>query len=158
MASAAPESFEQLKLLVIDPIQHDYEVIRPIVLFAQPISTCGTETGIDRSTVSDKARRFMQQGMLGLVDQRTTKAGRKAHVFPKPVAAYLLYLKHLYPSLHYRELVRIIERKYGYKTNHHTVKHFLDRYDFPVQLPLPLTPFHDFADAYRALDGGAHVL
>jgi transposase len=46
--------------------------------------------------------------------------------------------------------VRIVERKYGYKTNHHTVKRFLARYAIPVQLPLAWTVFHEFEDAYRA--------
>jgi hypothetical protein len=41
----------------------------------------------------------------------------------------------------YREMVRILQRKFGYYTNHHTAKRFLDRHALPVQLA---------ADAYRA--------
>ncbi len=40
----------------------------------------------------------------------------------------ILYLKQLYPPIHYREIVRIVARKFGYKTNHHTVKGFLTRH------------------------------
>lgn len=144
------EDFTQLKLLFTDPIQHDYEVIRPVVLFARPVAERSRETEIERTTVGEKARRFVTEGMLGLVDQRTTQAGRKGHEYPDPIASYILYLKQLYPPIHYREIVRILARKFGYKTNHHTVKNFLERHPIPVQLELELTTFHEFEDAYEA--------
>src|SRR6266508_1949285 len=144
------DDFHQLKLLFTDPLQHDYEVIRPIVLFAETIAARSAQTSIERSTVGEKSRRFVQQGMLGLVDQRATHSGRKPHTFPEPIATYIFYLKQLYPPIHYREIVRIVERKFGYKTNHHTVKLFLERHPIPVQLPLAWTVFHEFEDAYRA--------
>jgi hypothetical protein len=34
-------------------------------------------------------------------------------------------------GIYYREIARIVEQKYGYKTNHHTVKAFLERHPFP---------------------------
>src|SRR5438045_8968285 len=139
--------FHQLQLLFSDPVQHDYEVIRPIVLFSEHIARRSELTVLERTTVREKARRFIQQGMRGLLDQRATHSGRKPHAFPEPVAAYILYLKQLYPPIHDREIVRIVERKYGYRTNHHTVKRFLARYQIPVQLPLACTVFHDFEDA-----------
>jgi putative transposase len=143
------EDFHQLALRFRDPIQHDYEVIRPVMLADEPIAVRSRETGIDRTTVSEKAKRFLQRGMLGLVDQRTTTAkGRQE--YPDVVAGYILYLKQLYPPIHDREIVRIIARKYGYTTNHVTVRRFLDRHPIPVQLPLPLMGFHQFEDAYRA--------
>jgi hypothetical protein len=62
----------------------------------------------------------------------------------------ILYVKHLYPPSHDRELVRIVQRKFGYKTNHHTVKHFLARHASPVQLEFNLLALREFADAYHA--------
>ena len=32
------ERFSQLRLRFTDPVQHDYEAIRPVILFAQPVS------------------------------------------------------------------------------------------------------------------------
>ena len=145
-----PNDFHQLKLLFSDPLQHDYEVIRPIVLFAEHIGERSQHTGIDRTTISTKARRFVEQGMTGLGDQRRSNTGRKPHRFPDTVASYILYLKQIYPPIRYREIVRIIKRKYGYHTNHHTVKRFLAQHPLPVQLPLEWTTFHQFEDAYRA--------
>lgn len=147
---SAAEDFAQYQLHFIDPIQDDYEVIRPIVLFAETIAERSRQTGLERTTIGDKARRFLHDGMLGLVDQRAGHAGRKGHRYPEAVAAYMLYVKHLYPPIHDRELVRIVQRKFGYKTNHHTVKHFLTRHASPVQLEMPLLAFAEFADAYHA--------
>ncbi len=149
-AADPTRDFQQLSLLFTDPIQHDYEVIRPIVLEAETVTARSQQTGMERTVVGDKARRFVQHGMLGLVDQRPSRAGRKATQFPDPVARHILYLKQLYPPIHDRELARIVERKFGYHTNHHTVRHFLDHHPIPVQLPLQWTLFHDFEDAYRA--------
>lgn len=149
-AKRASDAFEQLRLLFSDPIQLDYELIRPVVLFAETIARRSEQTTVEPTTIGDKARRFLQRGMLGLVDQRAAHSGRKPHTFPEPVAASILYLKQLYPPIHYREIVRIIARKFGYHTNHHTVKHFLEQHPIPVQLPLAWTLFHDFEDAYQA--------
>ena len=86
----AAEDFAQYTLQFIDDIQHDYEVIRPIVLCAETSAERSRQTGIERTSVGDKARRFVMEGMLGLVDQRPGHAGRKGHVYPEAVAAYRL--------------------------------------------------------------------
>lgn len=91
------DDFGQLRLKFTDPVQDSYEVIRPIVLFSETISERSRQTGVERTQVGEKAKRFVQQGMLGLVDQRTDKAGRKPHQYPEPIAAHILYLKQLYP-------------------------------------------------------------
>ncbi|MCA9933325.1 MAG: transposase [Anaerolineales bacterium] len=142
--------FSQLQLQFIDPIQHDYEVIRPIILFSQPVAERSHETETPRSTVSDKARRFVIGGMLGLVDKRSQTSQQQEVGYPDPIANHILYLKQLYPPIHYREIVRIIENKFGHKTNHNKVKRFLTGNPVPVQLEIPFVTFHDFDDAYEA--------
>lgn len=147
---SAQEEFEQIRRQFIDPIQHDYEVIRPIVLFAETAAERSRQTGVERTVVGDKARRFVLEGMLGLTDGRAEAAGRKGHRYPEAIAGYIVYLKQLYPPIHLREIARIVQRKFGYKTNHHTLKRFLEPYDTPRQLELGLTIFTAFADAYQA--------
>jgi transposase InsO family protein len=147
---SAAEDFAQYQLRFVDDIQHDYEVIRPIVLFAETIAERSRQTGIEPTVVGAKARRFAMEGMLGLVDHRLGNAGRKGHTYPDAVAAHILYLKQLYPPIHDREIVRLVQRKFGYTTNHHTVHRFLQRCAIPVQLKLHLLAFSDFADAYQA--------
>ena len=73
---SAAEEFAQYQLHFIDYIQHDYEVIRPIVLFAETIAERRRQTGLERTTIGDKARRFIHEGMLGLVDQRAGPAAK----------------------------------------------------------------------------------
>jgi hypothetical protein len=144
------EEFFQLRLRFTDPIQHDYEVIRPVVLFAHTVAERSRETDLERTTVGEKARRFVTSGMLGLADQRQYRAGRKGHEYPEPIANHILYIKQLYPPIHYREIVRIVERKFGYRTNHHTVKEFLARHPIPIQFEFDLETFHEYSDAYQA--------
>jgi putative transposase len=147
---SAQEDFEHIRRQFVDPIQHDYEVIRPIVLFAETAAERSRQTGVERTVVGDKARRFVIAGMLGLTDGRAEAAGRKGHIYPEAIAGYIVYLKQLYPPIHLREIARIVQRKFGYKTNHHTLKRFLEPYDTPMQLELGLTTFSAFADAYQA--------
>jgi transposase InsO family protein/transposase len=146
----AREDFTQLKLRFTDSIQYGYEIIRPVVLFSQSVNSRSQETEVPRTTVREKAKQFVIEGMLGLVDQRSTAAGDIEIGLPDPIAKYVLYLKHLYPPINYREIARIIGNKFGYKTNHGKVKRFLERHSVTVQLELELTHFHDFEDAYEA--------
>jgi hypothetical protein len=88
-------SLAQYKLHFVDYIQHDYEVIRPIVLCAETIAERRRQTGVERTVGGDKARRFVMEGMLGLIDQRAGQAGRKGHVYPDAVVTSMLYVKQL---------------------------------------------------------------
>jgi hypothetical protein len=147
---SAAEDLAHYKLQFVDDIPHDYAVIRPIVRFAETIAERRRQTGIERTSVGDKARRFGMEGMLGLVAQRAGQAGRKGHVYPEAVAASMLYVKQLYPPIHDRAVVRIVARQFGYKTNHHTVNHFFERHALPVQLELAMPAFGDCTNAYQA--------
>ena len=147
---SAQQEFAQIRQYFIDPIQHDYEVIRPIVLFAETAAERSRQTGVERTVVGDKARRFVLEGMEGLRDRRTEARGPQTPVYPEAIAGYILYVKQLYPPIHLREIERIVLRKFGYKTNHHTLKRFLEPYDTPLQLELALPTFATFADAYQA--------
>jgi len=144
------EPFSQLYLRFTDPIQYDYEVIRPVVLFSQSTNSRSQETEVPRTTVREKAKQFVLEGMLGLVDRRAEATSNQKADYPEPIAKYILYLKQLYSPIHYREIARIIENKFGYKTNHGRVQRFLKKHPTPVQLELELTHFHEFDEAYEA--------
>ena len=159
---SAMEDVAQSQLHFVDDMQHDDEVIRPIVLFAEPLAARSRQTGSEPTVVGAKAHRVAMQGMRGLVEQRLVNPGRKGQVYPEAVAAHSLYVTQLSPPLHDREIVRIVQRTFGSKTHHHTVQHCLERWALKatvVQLALHLLAFSAFADAYhRALDGRPHVL
>lgn len=147
---SAAEEFDQLRLQFIDPLQYQYEVIRPIVLTGETAAERSRQTGVDRTITGDKARRFVTDGMMGLADGRTQPTASEGLMYPEAIAGYIIYLKPLYPPIHLREIERILLRKFGYKTNHHTLKRFLEPYETPIQLELDLTTFSSFADAYEA--------
>jgi Homeodomain-like domain-containing protein len=124
--------------------------MRPMVLFAETMTARRRQLDLERTTIGDKARRFVHDGRLGLVDQRTGHAGGKGHRYPETGAAYMRYVKPLYPPIHDRELVRIAQRNDGYTTHQHTVKAFLARHASPVQLERPLLAFAECTEASHA--------
>jgi len=126
------------------------EAIRPVVLFAEPVTQRNEETEIGRMTLRDKARRFVTEGMSGLADKRTTNSGRKRKGYPEPVARYILQIKQPYPPITNSEIVRILANKFGYKTTHHTVRRFLEKNPIPIQLKLKIETFHEFEDSFLA--------
>ena len=144
------EEFARIQLQFIDPTQRDYEIIRPIVLFGETAAERSRQTGVERTVVGDKARSFVQGGMAALQDGRTQPREPQEPGYPEAIAGYIVYLKQLYPPIHLREIERILLRKFGYKTNHHTLKRFLAPYDTPIQLEFDLTTFSSYDDAYQA--------
>jgi len=104
---AAQDDFARIRTEFIDPFQHDYEAIRPVVLHRETAAERSRQTGIDRTTIADKAKRFVTGGMLGLADGRTQPTGSEGSIYPDGIAAYILYLKQRYPPIHLREIERI---------------------------------------------------
>ena len=117
-------AFAQLQLDFVDQIQWRYEVIRPLVLFAnRTVTQRAQETETHPDTVRTLRRRFHQRGMLGLIPAHleVTPRGRAARV-PDAVRQEVDRLKALYAGLHYRELARILFFTFGYPIHHNTVK------------------------------------
>jgi hypothetical protein len=63
-----------LVLRFTDLGQHGYEVIGGVLLAGETIAEQSAAMGYDCATISEKARRFLEGGMLGLVDRRTMGA------------------------------------------------------------------------------------
>ena len=90
--------FAQLHLHFTDPVQWRYEVIRPLVLFAdRTVGQRAEETHLHPDTVRRFTRRFQQQGMLGLcptpVERERPSRGRQ---IPDIVLQEIARLKGLY--------------------------------------------------------------
>ena len=105
---SAQEDFAQIRMHVIDPLQYYYEVVRPMLLFGETAAERSRQTGMERTVVGEKARRFVTQGMLGLADGRTQPPAGEGPLYPEAIAAYILYVKQLYPPIHLREIARIL--------------------------------------------------
>ena len=89
--------FAQLQLHFVDQIQWRYELIRPLVLFAEGTATQrAQDTHTHPDTVRTFTRRFHQQGMRGLLPGSiaVVPRGRAPHV-PEGVRQELARLKGL---------------------------------------------------------------
>ena len=93
--------FAQLPLRLGDQLQWRYEVIRPLVLFADRTATQRAhETATHPETVRTLHRRFRQQGMLGLLpgDVEVRRRARPGAI-PDDVREEIDRLKALYARL-----------------------------------------------------------
>jgi transposase InsO family protein len=145
-------AFTQLQVGFVDQIQWRYEVIRPLVLFADRTAPQrAQETGTHPETVRQLRRRFRQQGMLGLLPA-DVEVVHRARTSPIPAAVQqeIDRLKALYPDFHYRELARIVGYKVGYPVDDKTAKKLWHQSPVPSQPRLALGSYHIQPDRYQA--------
>lgn len=144
--------FAQLQLHFVDQIQWRYEVIRPLVLFADRSATArAQETDTHPETVGKLKRRFEQQGMLGLMPDtiEVVTPGRRRRV-PETVVEEIARLKGLYTGFQYRELARIIFYKLGERVDDKTVKTLWHQSPATAPQQLPLLDYHSDPDRAHA--------
>lgn len=144
--------FAQLQLQFVDRTQWRYEVIRPVVLFADRTpQQRSRETQTHPATVRRLTRRFRQQGMLGLLpaDVEVVVRGKTTQI-PDPVRHELDRLKALYDGFHDRELARILLVKLGYGIDDKTVKTRWQASPVRGQGHLGLWDYHAQPDRYQA--------
>jgi transposase InsO family protein/transposase len=146
------EDFAQLQLQFVDQTQWRYEVIRPMVLFADRTPRQRAhETQTHPATVRTLTRRFQQQGMLGLLpDDVEVVVRTRMRRIPDAVRQELERLKALYDGFHYRELARILFIKFGVSIDHKTVKALWQASAASCQGHLGLWDYHTHANRYQA--------
>ena len=144
--------FTQLQLGFVDQTQWRYEVIRPLVLFAdRTAQQRAQETDTHPDTVRTLHRRFRQQGMPGLLPADVEVVHRRrASPVPDAVRQEIDRLKALYDGFHYRELARILFMKFGHPIDHKTVKTIWQATAVPTQGQLALMDYHAQPDRYHA--------
>src|SRR5256885_2017216 len=144
--------FAQLPLRLGDQLQWRYEVIRPLVLFAdRSAPQRAHETATHPETVRTLHRRFRQQGMLGLLpgDVEVRRRARPGPI-PDDVREEIDRLKALYSGFHYRELAQIIFCKCAYPFDDKTAKILWHQSPVPTQHQLELWTYHTQPDRYQA--------
>jgi hypothetical protein len=146
--------FAQLQLAFLDQTQWRYEVIRPLVLFAdRTAQQRAQETDTHPDTVRTLQRRFRQQGMQGLLPADVEVVHRKrTSPIPEAVRQEVDRLKTLYDGFHYRELARILFITFGTPIDHKTVKTLWQASPVACQGHLALWDYHAAA---RPLSGAA---
>jgi Winged helix-turn helix len=144
--------FTQLQRHVVDHTQWRYEVIRPLVLFADRTpQQRAHETHTHPDTVRALQRRFRQQGILGLQPENAEVVVRKRTTrIPEAVRLEVDRLKSLYNGFHYRELARILSCTFGYHFDDRTVKKLWRQSPVSCQGHLGLWDYHTHSDRYQA--------
>jgi transposase InsO family protein len=144
--------FAQLQLGFVDPTQRRYEVIRPLVLFADRTAVQrARETQPHPDPVRKLQRRFQRQGMLGLLPSAVEVAHRRrASPIPDAVRQEIDRLKALYDGFHYRELARILLVKVGHPIDDKTVKKLWQQSAVRRQVPRDRWDYHTHSDRYQA--------
>jgi transposase len=113
------DDWRQLALLVREPAQRAYELIRPAVLFGQSPAERARQTGAAERTIYRHAARFDQQGLAGLLPAPATPQPRR---LPPEIRRTILELKAEHPPLRPHEIATIVDVRLGYPVSHHTVK------------------------------------
>ena len=99
--------WEQLELLCLSEEQRDYERIRPLVLFDEPVSGRATETGVSKRTLYRKIAAFRGEGMRSLFS--SPKAKRR--VLPPAIRRKIVDLKAEHLPLKLEEIADIGVRR-----------------------------------------------
>jgi transposase InsO family protein len=144
--------FAQLQLHFVDHIQWRYEVIRPLVLFADDTAAHrAEETRLPPDTVRRLTRRFQPPGMLGLLPDHTALVPpSRGRPVPAAVVAEVTRLKALYHGFGYRELARIVHYTCNERIDDKTIKKLWQHSPVPAQGELPLGTYHRQADRAHA--------
>jgi transposase InsO family protein len=144
--------FAQLQLGFVDRIQWRYEVIRPLVLFAdRTAQQRAHETATHPDTVRTLRRRFQRQGMLGLLPARIDVVMReRVGGSSEAVRREVDRLKMLYDGFHYRELARILSCTFGVPFDDRTVKKLWQQSAVSCQGRLGLWDYHTHPNRYQA--------
>src|SRR5262245_22718725 len=121
---APTEEWQQVRLLLADPIQETYELLRPILLFGQTSAERARETGAPARTLQRKAARFAAMGMRGLFDSPAS-AAEDRRVLPAEIRHAITELKAGYPPFGLREIAAICRARFRRPVSHHTVKQVL---------------------------------
>jgi transposase InsO family protein/transposase len=145
-------AFAQLQLGFVDQTQWRYEVIRPLVLFAdRTAQQRARETETHPDTGRTLHRRFRQRGMLGLLPAGVEVVPRRrASPVPEAVRQEIDRLKALYDGFHYRELARILLVKTGHPIDDKTVKKLWQQSPVSCQGRLGLWDYHGHPERYQA--------
>jgi hypothetical protein len=114
--------FAQLQLGFVDQTQRRYEVIRPLVLFAdRTAAPRAQDTDTPPDTVRTLRRRFRQQGRRGLLPAAVEGVPRKrTSPIPEAVRQEIDRLKTRSDGVHDRELARLLCVTFGTPIDHKT--------------------------------------
>jgi putative transposase len=136
------EDWEQLELLCAWEEQREYERIRPLVLFGEPVPRRAAETGTSERTLYRRISGFEEYGMKSLFGSEPAKR----RVLPRSVRRLIVDLKAEHPALNLNEIARICHVRTGRKPHLATVRAILDDEPLPIRAFRRFPPYHEIPD------------
>jgi putative transposase len=138
------DDWRQLELLTETPGQRSYEVIRPVLLFGDPIAERATTTQTQARSVYRYVARFEAAGLGGL--EPPPRLERHQRV-PAELRQAIIELKREHPPLHLRELATIGWARFGHRLSHNTVRRILAEDPPAPRVSRRFPPYHALPDA-----------
>jgi hypothetical protein len=145
------EDWQQLSLLLKDPAQISYEIIRPVILFGVSPKVHAEETSIARRTIYYKANLFDKAGMASLLPPEPPPPVPrldKGALLP-PMRQALVDLKAEYPALTIHELATICYVQFGRRPGAQTIKLVLAAGPAPSHRERRFPPYSQMPDATK---------
>lgn len=139
--------WEQIELLCEWDEQREYERIRPLVLFGEPVPDRALRTGTSESTLYHRIAAFREEGMESLFS--SPKAKRR--VLPPTICRKIVDLKAEHPPLNLEEIANICGTLFGRRPDGHTVKAVLDESAIPRKPVRRFLPYHEAGESREAV-------
>ncbi len=121
------------------PEQENYEAIRPLVLFGEPVAERAGQTGVSERTLYRRLERFDAEGMRSLFDAE----GAKRRALPPAIRRLILDAKAEYPAFNLNEIANVCYVCFGRKPDPRMVRRVLDEEPMPLKILRRYPPYHE---------------
>jgi putative transposase len=140
--------WSQIRPLLKDPIQLQYEILRPIVLFGVGPKERAEETGVSKSSLYAKANLFDQAGMASLLPAVPPPEIPKQdkRTLPPPMRQAIVDAKTEYPGLSLHEIARMCYVQFNRRPSHHTIQLVLANGPSPSRATRRFPRFDEITD------------
>jgi putative transposase len=131
--------WERLVPLFEWPEQENYEVIRPLVLFGEPVAGRASEVGLSERTLYRRMDRFEIEGMESLFDSEPAKRRLR---LPPAIRRLIVEVKSEYPRLYLNEIANIVYVRFGRRPDPRSVRRVLEEEPIPLKIIKRFAPYH----------------
>jgi putative transposase len=140
--------WSQIRPLLKDPTQIQYEILRPIVLFGVRPKERSGETGVSKTTLYAKANLFDQAGMASLLPPTPPPEIPKQdkRTLPPSMRQAIVDAHAEYPGLSLHEIAHICYVQFNRKPSHHTIQLVLADGPSPSRTTRRFPRFDEIAD------------
>jgi putative transposase len=136
------DDWEQLELLCAWDEQREYERIRPLVLFGEPVPERAAQTGTSERTLYRRIAAFEGDGMESLFGWEPAKR----RVLPSSLRRLIVDLKAEHPALNLNEIAEICYVRTGRKPHLATVRSVLGEEPLPMKAFRRFEPYHEIPE------------